>query len=503
MRRHRKIVPVLFLALAAAACATEEPADAGATSEEAAAAAALPLTTESAEARNHFVAGQRALDMGRPDDARPHFEQAVAADPEFAMAYFGLAGAANSVESFRENLDLASAHAAHASEIERLRIDGMKAGFEGDLDTRMTMATRLTAAAPESPRAWMDLAAVQSGAGDEEAARSSLEKAIAADPDFAPAHLTLAASHLFVEPLDAAAAQRHAEHAVELEPDEAVTHDVLGDAYRAQGMLEEAAAEYGRTAELDPASGNGYQQRGHVHTFLGDYEQARADYDAAIEIEKGKNAAPSFGVYRALVSVHEGDAAAAVDELDALIDRIDEMGIPGARGQKLFARATLIQIALHEGMLDRAEAAIEAQAALLDEQAAAVGTEAARRNLGAIKSLNRGWLAARRGDLDGAVAAAEEARATLEPGTDPERYEPVHELLGFVSLQRGDADEAVQHYEQADPDDIYTTYHHALALEAAGRADEASALYEKVTGSRFNAPGLALVRSDAQAKVGE
>jgi len=501
MRRHRTIVLVLFLSLGAAACATEGPADAGATSEETA-AAALPLTTESAEARNHFVAGQWALDMGRPDDAWPHFEEAVAADPEFAMAYFGLAGAANSVESFRENLELASAHASHASEIERLRIDGMKAGFEGDLDARMTMATRLTAAAPESPRTWMELAAVQSDAGEEEAARASLEKAVAADPGFAPAHLALAASYLFVEPVDAAAGQRHAEHAVELEPDEAVTHDVLGDAYRAQGMLEEAAAEYGRTAELDPASGNGHQQRGHVHTFLGDYEQARADYDAAIEIEKGRNTAASFGVYRALVSVHEGDPAAAVDELDALIARIDGMGIPGARGQKLFARATLIQIALHEGMLDRAEAAIEAQAALLDEQAEAVGTEAARRNLGAQKSLNRGWLAARRGDLGGAVAAAEEARATLEPGTDPERYEPVHELLGFVSLQRGDGDEAVHHYEQADPDDIYAAYHHALALEAAGRVDEASALYEKVAGSRFNAPGLALVRSDAEAKVG-
>lgn len=503
MRPLRFPVVALFLVLPLVACESEQTGDEGATTETPAAAAEeMPITTASEEALAHYEAGRRALDMGRPDEARAHFEQGVATDSEFAMGYFGLASAANSLESFKENLDLATEYAAGASEAERLRIEEMRADFENDVEAQMAAATRLTEIAPKSPRAWMTLASVQSDMGDEEAARESLEKAIELDPEFAPAHMVLGNSYLFVEPVDPSQARTHMERAVELEPDEAITHDLLGDAYRAQGMLEEAATEYGRTAELDEDSGNGFQQRGHVHSFLGNYEEARADYDAAIEIERGKNAAASFAVYRALVSVHEGSPGAAVDELEALADEIDGMGIPDPRGLKIFALDTAVQIALHAGMPDRAEAALERRNALLVEQAAAAGTAAAERNVAAAKALGRGWLAARRENHDAALAAAEEARTALEPGNEPDRFEPVHALIGFVRLQQENYEEAVRHHEQANPDDIYAVYHHAMALEGAGRNEEANALYRKVADWRFNSPGLALVRADASAKVG-
>ncbi len=503
MRELRLPVLALLLVLPLGACQADGTDEAGATSEAVAVEAeALPVTTDSEEARTHYLAGERSLDMGRFDEARTHFEQAVAADPEFAMGYFGLAFASNSLESFKTNLELASQKAAGASEAERLQIEAMQASFEDDVEAEKAAATRLTEVAPNSPRAWMALAFVQSGMNDEAAARVSLEKATAIDPGFAAAHMALGNSYMLVEPIDLAKAQTHIERAVELEPDEAVTHDLLGDVYRAQGNLQEAATEYGKTAELDPTSGAGFQQRGHVHSFLGDWDAARADYDAAIEIEQGKNAAASFGVYRSLVSVHEGNPAAALDELEALVDGIDGMGIPGPQGQKIFALNAMITIALHSGMLDRAESAIERRDALLDEQAATAGTEAARRNAAAAKALARGRLASHRGDYDAAMQAAEEARAALEAGNDPDRFESVHHLIGAVELRRENFDAAIRHLEQADPDDILVIYHHAMALEGADRTDEANAMYQKIADWRFNDPALALVRAEATEKVG-
>jgi len=51
----------------------------------------IPVTTSSADARNHFLQGQRELDLARNFDALDHFKRAVAADSTFALAYLNVA----------------------------------------------------------------------------------------------------------------------------------------------------------------------------------------------------------------------------------------------------------------------------------------------------------------------------------------------------------------------------------------------------------------------------
>src|SRR5260370_2278845 len=50
-----------------------------------------PITTSSSVARDHFLRGQRELDLARFIDANAHFKEAVAADPAFAFAYLNVA----------------------------------------------------------------------------------------------------------------------------------------------------------------------------------------------------------------------------------------------------------------------------------------------------------------------------------------------------------------------------------------------------------------------------
>src|SRR6266516_2070398 len=57
-----------------------------------------PITTSSAAARDHFLRGQRELDLARFIDANVHFKQAVAADPNFAFAYLNVANTATSID---------------------------------------------------------------------------------------------------------------------------------------------------------------------------------------------------------------------------------------------------------------------------------------------------------------------------------------------------------------------------------------------------------------------
>src|ERR1700704_5155745 len=64
----------------------------------------IPVTTSSADARSHFLQGQRELDLARNFEALDHFKRAVAADSTFAIAYLNVANTGNSLDEFKTNL---------------------------------------------------------------------------------------------------------------------------------------------------------------------------------------------------------------------------------------------------------------------------------------------------------------------------------------------------------------------------------------------------------------
>ncbi len=111
-------------------------------------------------------------------------------------------------------------------------------------------------------------------------------------------------------------------------------------------------------------------------------------------------------------------------------------------------------------------------------------------------------VAARAGDHDTAMAKAEEFMQLVEPNTDPEKNEPAHEVMGLSNLLQGNYQEAVEHYLQADPDDIYAKYHLGLAYEGAGDTEKANAIFKEVANHNFNFVGYALIRQEAIGKAG-
>lgn len=78
--------------------------------------------------------------------------------------------------------------------------------------------------------------------------------------------------------------------------------------------------------------------------------------------------------------------------------------------------------------------------------------------------------------------------------------EPVHEMRGVISLLQGDYAEAVSHFEQGNPDNLYTKYQLALAHEGAGNATEARHLFGELADNNFNSVAFALVRQEAMQK---
>ena len=342
---------------------------------------AWPLSTKSAEARTHFEDGQAANDRGRPLKAYEQFKRSVAADSAFALGYLGVAQRALSLDEYRTNLLRATAYEAGANETEKLLIDIERKEFDRDQQAALALAQQLAAKQPGNPRSWWVLAGEYRSTGQTEASRASLKKAIDLAPEYGATHLIYAQDYTVNQPTDLATAEQQVLAGGKIWPREPLSYDYLGDVRRAQGRLEEAAAAYGRQIELDPQNFGGYIQRAHSYTFLGEYDKARADYDAAIRVASG-NEKVFTARCKAYVSAFAGNPDDALKQLDQLSQAIDGMGVPEPEGEKIETLNSEAIIATYAHRFDIAEKALGQARPLVLHSVQRVGTPEFRRGQG-------------------------------------------------------------------------------------------------------------------------
>ena len=231
-------------------------------------------------------------------EARERFQAAIAEDPDFAYAYFNASNASLSFAEFKETLDAAMEHMEGKSEGERLLVEINQTFLDNNSDQGLKLAKQLVEKYPDSPRAWQALAGIQATRNEDKSARKSLEKALALDPESAAAVLALGNSYLFSEPKDFARAEQSMKQLIALYPNEAKAYEGLGDVMRAENDLDAALAAYTQATDTDPTLAAAQVKNGHVNSFLGNIEEARAAYDAAIE-SGSPEAKATFANYRA------------------------------------------------------------------------------------------------------------------------------------------------------------------------------------------------------------
>ncbi len=487
----------LVAALALCACAQrieEEPLPPGV--EE------IPVTTKSWEALAKFRKGQKHLDVGRNRQANPIFENATGKDPRFSYAYLNAAITAASVREFTDYLKLATTYIIDKSEGERLLVEIAHTYVNKDTARRLELGKSLSEAYPRSRRAWLTLAEVQTGLEQYQAARESLAKALELDPGLIATHVAIWRSYLFRQPTDHARAEQAMKQCIEIDPAEAKCDEYLADVYRAANELGKARESYSRAAEKDPALSAAMLKKGHANSFLGNFEEARADYQAAIEVARDQSRL-NYASYLAFIHLYAGDYQAAVDELSALLVTVDDSGIPRHQvaGVKSLILGNRSAIELHHGLLDEAEKTIVELAAAERSVAEQANSPSFTRQREGGILLREGRLAALRGDYQLADAKAEEYRQLLEADSDLNREPRYHGLLGQIELLRSKPQQAVEHLRQADLTDIYLKYQLALAEEAAGNLEEAKRLFAEVASWNFNTVGCALVRGDAMERL--
>ncbi len=462
----------------------------------------IPITTHNPDAMLAFQAGQAAADRGDGPEANKLFRTAVAADPNFTYAWWNLSNVTFSTEEFNAALKGAEQGAAQASDGERMLLEFNKLFLQNNFTGQVELARQLVAKYPNAPRAYMVLQGAYFALNQFAEQRATLDRALAIDPKFAPAAFVSGLSYLFNQPTDFAKAEQYFRKAVDASPGSDMYYWSLGDVARGSNRLEDARRYYQLALQLDPHDSTAPVKLGHVDSFLGNYDDARRDYDQGIKVAGGATAA-FLGPFKAFTYVYQGEPKQAIQALDDLVASIDTSGAaPDQRlNAKVIALTNAAQIALHFGLYDDAERALTQRAALARDNAKTVGTPAFANIQESQIAFWDAQLATYRGDYKKAAELAKKNADLVAGENNPRKMEPVHEVLGLIELRRKSYRKAVAELKLADQTQLHNRYLLAQALEGAGAKDEAMRLYKEVSVNNFNTIDFALLRAEALKKV--
>jgi len=235
------------------------------TNDEMARAAVRP--TNNMAAYDLYLRGRNSLrnsqDPKSIQAALAYFDSALKQDPNFALAYTGIADASLRMyhiqkESFWANKALAAAQQAE------------------QLDNRL-------------PEVHIALGNVYSTTGKYAEAIGELKKSIAASPNSDSAYRLL--GDAYMKSGDSASAIAAYKKSVALDPYYWFNENILGNAYFRLGDYQKALAAYRKVTQMDPDNATGYDMSGMVLAQEGKYQESIPEFEKAISLN------PDWTVY--------------------------------------------------------------------------------------------------------------------------------------------------------------------------------------------------------------
>lgn len=216
-------------------------------------------------------------------DAERFFRRAVELDPGFALAYAGLAG----------TLVLQIGYSDRPSR-SALADAGEAASRALELDANLA-------------EAWAARGLIAKEAGNPTAEEDALRRAVALNPNYAPARHWLSMTLMYTDRFDEALA--HAERAVQLDPLSGIVNNWLGVVLDGMGRQSEAARQYRKVIEIDPSMPIAYLNLASLYAYsLNRFDLAVPTMERAIALDPGD---PSLPCVLALLKLELGAEAEA------------------------------------------------------------------------------------------------------------------------------------------------------------------------------------------------
>jgi TolB-like protein/DNA-binding winged helix-turn-helix (wHTH) protein/Tfp pilus assembly protein PilF len=257
------------------------------------------------EAYDAYMKGLAAMsNVGRLDIAIKYFQRAIEKDPNYAMAYAGLADAYSELGndeliSPQESYPKAEAAALRALEIDgtladaHRRLGWCKLRFDWDWSGAESEYRRALQLNPSSAGAHWGYGKFLSFLGRMDEARAEIKRARELDPLSSPPYWLMGDVFYLSRQYDEAIEQlRKTIEIFHLVEPDAGMHNLLGRSYKGKGMFKEAIAEHEKAVALLPETPLYLGMLGNVYGLAGKKAQALKVLDQLKEQSKRKYVAP-------------------------------------------------------------------------------------------------------------------------------------------------------------------------------------------------------------------
>ena len=488
----------------------------------------IPITTSSELARAYFEEGIKLSENFRREEALRCFEKAVAEDPDFALAYLGIATCQPSRRDVYETIGIAeelsrpkevassqrpssgfgltitlptavspeylkeaTKRVDRVSSGERLWILAMEAGLAGKTAVQCDCFRELAQSYPRDERARRMLADYYFGIQNFESAIQEYQAATAINPGYAIAYNML--GYALRKQNDFAGAETAFRTYIDLLPDQANPYDSYAELLLRMGRYDESITYYRKALEKD--SSFHFSRLGIATNLnlLGRHGEAReflwtpADSGLPFDMQR------SLRVGRTLSFVDEGDFESALTASNATVRASEQSGSVIEIVSDLNITGLIL---LEMGNLEDARRHFEEGLKRIQESSV---PKDVREWAQALVLLRIGCrIALREGDLDRARATVEDFVARADTVGNPMMRWMFHHYSGMVALEEGDPPRAVAELKQASAADPGTLHLLGVAHERMGDGETAMKYYDECARSNLvNDLGYALVRRHA------
>jgi serine/threonine protein kinase/tetratricopeptide (TPR) repeat protein len=442
------------------------------------------ITSNSPEAFNYYSIGRKFLNQGEERKSIELMEQAVAIDPEFAMAYRSMAIAYSNLAYYqkeKEFLQKAITFKDRLSDRERYLIEAaFYSQSEMTYDKAIEAYEKLLELYPDDLIARTNLAVNYSNIEETQKAREQYELIIREYQDtYIFDYLNLASIYDEMGSFDLA--KEILDKAVNVFPDNARVPRALAWSYRMQGKYEFALEEMDKAFALAPTDWDNFLDKGTIYFYRGDLEKAEEAYRKLLE--KEEPAARSWGTAGlGLLFRLQGRYQDSIEMAKKGIEQAEILG------ERSWVRNRQLIIADMDVVLGNPEEALKKLDVVWKS---AVEDESLRDQRRVLNTKTLAYLKMKR--TAEAQRTAEELREIIEQGINRNHIRLYYHLKGRIELANKDYSKAIEFFEKGLPFVKPTSDVRLIYADSLGLAYYESEEYEK---AREAYEGMASPRID-------
>jgi tetratricopeptide (TPR) repeat protein len=431
----------------------------------------IAVTTMSSEAKTDFLHGRDLFEKLRQQESLSYFENAIAEDNEFAVAYYYHSLANPTAKGFFEDLDNAVAYADKASEGERLIILALKAGVDGNQKLQEEYLNKLVAIYPDDERAHGQLGQFYFGQQQYDLAIHHLKKSTEINPNYSSSYNMLGYSYRNFENYEDA--EKAFKKYIELIPDDPNPYDSYAEMLSKQGRYEESITQYKKALEVKPDFFPSHMGISNNLIYLNKHDEAKMNCDESYAIAKDDGERRFALFTKTVACVDAGDIDGAMIEMQKQYDIAKNINDAAAMSGDL---NTMGNILFEAGKYD--EAKMKYKEALLAIESSGLAEEV-KENTRRLDLYNTGKIALMTGKIEDAKKLADEFETRASAANNTFQIWLAHNLNGLIALKEKNYQLAISEFEKSNMQNPQTYYYLAVAYSQAGDNAEAKAFADK------------------------